>query len=169
VIEFLDYIISADSITMTERNVQEVQNWSRPHKVKDIQEFLGFVNFYRQFIKRFSKTAYSLTELTKKDHQWNWMPKCQQVFNKCKKNFITTLIVVHFHFKQEMILETDASDYALEAILFSRQLKKKIYSCAFLSWKFSPPEMNYDIHDKEMSAIIQSFKEWEPSLKLSQH
>jgi len=71
VIEFLGYIISADGIKMTERKVQEVQNWPLPRKVKDIHEFLGFANFYRRFIKGFSKTAYALTELTKKYHQWN--------------------------------------------------------------------------------------------------
>ena len=76
VIEFLAYIILADSIKMTKRKVQEVQFWPLPRKVKDIQEFLDFANFYRWFIKGFSKTAYPLTELTKKDHQWNWTPKC---------------------------------------------------------------------------------------------
>jgi len=69
VIEFLAYIISADGIKMTERKVQEVQNWPLPRKVKDMQEFLVFTNFYGWFIKGFSKTAYPLTELMKKDHQ----------------------------------------------------------------------------------------------------
>jgi len=82
---------------MTERKVQEVQNWLLPQKVKDIQEFLGFANFYRQFIKGFSKTAYPLTELTKKDHQWNWMTQCQQAFDELKKNFITAPTLVHFY------------------------------------------------------------------------
>jgi len=67
------------------------------------------------------------------------------------------------------LLETDASDYALGAILSQRQLNKKIHPYVFLSRKFSLAEMNYDIHDKEMSVIIQSFKEWEPLLKSCQH
>jgi len=117
VIEFLGYIISADGIKMTKRKVQEVQNWPLPRKVKDIQEFLGFANFYRRFIKGFSKTAYSLTEFTKKDYQWKWTPQCQQAFDELKKNFITTPILVHFHSERETMLETDASDYALGAIL----------------------------------------------------
>jgi len=66
--EFLSYIISADGIKITERKVPEVQNWPLPRKIKDIQEFLGFTNFYRWFIKGFSKTAYPLMELTKKYH-----------------------------------------------------------------------------------------------------
>jgi len=82
---------------MTERNVQEVQNWPLPRKVMNIQEFLGFAKFYRRCIKGFSKTAYSLTELTKQDHQYNWMPKYQQAFDKLKKYFITTPILVHFY------------------------------------------------------------------------
>lgn len=53
------------------------------------------------------------------------------------------------------MVETDASDYALGAVLSQRQLSEKIHSCAFLSQKFSPTEMNYDIYDKKISAIIQ--------------
>jgi len=97
------------------------------------------------------------------------MPKCQQAFDELKKNFITAPILVHFHSEQETMLEIDASDYALGAIPSQCQLNKKIHPCAFLSQKFSSPEMNYDIHDKEMSVIIQSFKEWEPLLKSCQH
>jgi len=72
------------------------------------------------------------------------------------------------HSEQETIIETDASNYVLGAILSQCQLNNKIHACAFLSWNFSATEMNYDIHDKEMSAIIQSFKEWEPLLKSCQ-
>jgi len=66
------------------------------------------------------------------------------------------------------MVETDASDYAIGAVLSQRTEDNKIHPCAFLSRKFSPAEMNYDIHDKEMTAIVQAFKEWEPLLKSCQ-
>jgi len=61
---------------MTDRKIREVQEWPVPGKVKDVQEFLRFANFYRRFIKGFSKVAYPLTELTRKNQAWNWITQC---------------------------------------------------------------------------------------------
>jgi len=57
---------------MTDRKIKEVKEWPVPRKVKDVQEFLGFANFYRRFIKGFSKVTYPLTELTRKNQAWGW-------------------------------------------------------------------------------------------------
>ena len=64
-VEFLGYIISEDGITMSTEKVQAVKDWPTPKTVKNIQEFLGFANFYRRFIENFAKVAQPLTELTK--------------------------------------------------------------------------------------------------------
>src|SRR5947199_8159998 len=59
------------------------------------------------------------------------------------------------------MLETDASDLAKGAVLSQLEPDKKWHPLAFYSKKFTPAEINYDIHDKEMSAIVDSFKQWE--------
>ena len=66
-VEFLGYIISEQGIEMSEKKLKEVKNWAVPRKVKDVQEFLGFANFYRQFIQEFAQIAVPLTALTRKD------------------------------------------------------------------------------------------------------
>ena len=69
-VEFLGYIISEQGMEMSAPKVEEVQNWATLRKVKDVQEFLGFANFYRRLIKDFAKLAVPLTVLTKKDEPW---------------------------------------------------------------------------------------------------
>ena len=71
-VEFLGYIISKDGITMSTEKVQAVKDWPTPKTVKNIQEFLGFANFYRRFIENFAKVAQPLTELTKDKTPWVW-------------------------------------------------------------------------------------------------
>jgi len=62
-------------------------------------------------------------------------------------------------------METNASDYALAAILFIMTKDNEIHPVAFHSWTFSAPELNYDVHDKELLAIFEAFKMWQHYLE----
>ena len=153
---------------MSAAKVEEVQNWATRRKVQDVQEFLGFANFYRRFIKDLAKLAVPLTALTKKDEPWLWTPCCQKAFTLLKNAFTSAPILAHFDSSLQSVIETDASDYAVDAVHSQAQRNGRVHPCAFLSRKFSPAELNYDIHDKEMVAIVLAFKEWEYLLKSCQ-
>ena len=129
-------------------------------RVKDIQSFLGFVNFYRHFIDNYAEITSPLTRLTQKNELWSWTTDCQVAFNNIKEAFTTALILGHWDPESPMILETDASDCALVAIL-STQSNGEICPIAFYSRAFSTAEINYDVHDKELLAIVESFKKWQ--------
>ena len=86
-VEFLGYIISKQGIEMSKRKIEEVKNWAVPRKVKDVQEVLGFANFYRRFIQGFAQIAVTLTALTRKDEPWSWTPQCQKAFDMLKQRF----------------------------------------------------------------------------------
>jgi hypothetical protein len=74
-------------------------------------------------------------------------------------------ILVHFHPEKPTVVETDASDFAHGAVLSQIQETKRLHPVAYHSRKFKPAEINYDVHDKEMLAIVTAFKEWEHMLK----
>ena len=76
-----------------------------------------------------------------------------------KHRFTSAPILAHFDASLPSIIETDASDHAVGAIHSQTQNNGRVYPVAFLSRKFSPPEINYDIHDKEMVAIGLAFQE----------
>ena len=150
---------------MTTKKVEEITVWLPPQKVVDVQSFMGFANFYRRFIKGFSKIAKPLTDLTKKGIKWDWTAACQQAFEELKTAFTTGPILTHFDETRQTKLETDASDFALEAVLSQFCEDEKWYPVAFHSRKFAPAEVNYDVHDKEMTAIVAAFKEWKYMLR----
>jgi len=77
---FLGYVISPDGIFMDKSKVETIQCWATPSLVKDVQRFLGFANFYRRFIKGYSKIATSLITLTCKDKPFSWNPTAQAAF-----------------------------------------------------------------------------------------
>jgi hypothetical protein len=81
-------------------------------------------------------------------------------FEKLKHCFMTAPILTHFDPHHECIVETDASDFTLGGTLSQTTEDKKLHPNAFHSRKFSPAEINYEIHDKELLAIVDCFKTW---------
>ena len=128
--------------------------------MKDIQSFLGFANFYRRFIFNYSDIVIPLTRLTRKDAPWNFSEDCRRSFNALKLAFTTTPILTHFIPDTPIIVETDASDYAVTGILSTTCADREIRLVTYYSWTLTAPELNYDTHDKELLAIFKAFQNW---------
>jgi len=158
-VEFLGFILGSDGLRIDKSKIQTIQDWLTPRRVKDVQSFLGFTNFYRRFINNYAGVSAPLTRLTQKNEPWSWMTDCQAAFDGLKKAFTTVPILGHWDPESLIILETDTSDRALAAILSTRT-DSEIYPIAFMSRAFSAAELNYDVHDKKLLAIIKSFKKW---------
>ena len=94
-VEYLEYILSPSGLTMSDDKVKIIQDWPEPKKVKDIQSFLSFANFYRQFIFNYSDIVIPLTHLTQKDIPWKFNFSCWNTFNSLKKAFTSALILTH--------------------------------------------------------------------------
>jgi len=159
-VEYLGYVLSSSGLTMSDAKVKTIQEWPEPKKVKDIQSFLGFANFYRRFIFNYSDTVIPLTRLTRKDTPWNFDNKCRKAFNILKQAFISAPILTHWVPDTQLVVETNASDYALAAILFIMTKDNEIHPIAFHSKMFFAPELNYNVHNKELLAIFKAFKIW---------
>jgi len=120
-VKYLDFIIGTNGIRMDPEKISCILDWQTPKYVTDVQCFLGFANFYRRFIKDYSKVVTSLTSLTKKESgkyiQFIWSSEKQVAFDQLKNVFTTAQIPQHFDYEYEIIVETDASDYFSAGIL----------------------------------------------------
>jgi len=159
-IDYLGYILSPTGLSMDSVKIQAIQDWPEPRKVKDIQSFLGFANFYRRFIHNYSDIVVPLTRLTRKDKKWDFSDVCHKAFNDLKSAFLSAPVLTHWIPDSPIIVETDASDYAIAAILSIILPNGEIHPVAFLSRTLSASELNYDTHDKELLAIFDAFKKW---------
>jgi RNase H-like domain found in reverse transcriptase len=153
-------ILTPEGLVMADDKVKTIQDWPEPRKVKDIQSFLGFANFYRRFIFGYSDITVPLTRLTRKGTPWDFTQECRDAFNLLKKAFITAPILTHWIPGAPLIIETDASDYALATILSTCTSDDELHPIAFHSQTFTAPELNYDVHDKELLAIFEVFQHW---------
>ncbi|PRP82731.1 hypothetical protein PROFUN_09816, partial [Planoprotostelium fungivorum] len=158
-VKFLGYEVTPDGIHMCADRVESIRNWAHPVNLKALQSFLGFCNFYRGFIRNYSSIVTPMTNMTRKDVEWKWTPHLQKSFEDLKEAFVTADVCRHFDPSLPIVLETDASDFAISGVLSQRH-KDGVHPVGFMSRKMQPAELNYDTHDKELLAIIESLKGW---------
>ncbi|KAM3547144.1 hypothetical protein MY1884_009710, partial [Beauveria asiatica] len=159
-VEFLGYEITPGHIRMSPSKIEDVRDWPAPTNVREVRGFLGFANFYRRFIRKFGEITIPLTDLTKKDKTFEWTKKEEEAFQALKERILEEPVLITADPNKPFEVETDASDFAVGGQLGQRDEEGRLHPVAFLSKKLHGPELNYGIHDKELMAIIQAFKEW---------
>ena len=160
-IEYLGVIISEGCVEMDPVKVAGVAEWPVPKNKKEVQSFLGFVNFYRRFIRDFSHHARPLFDLTGKSLAFTWGTEQQGAFEKLKSAIVSTPILVFADDSKPFRVEADSSDFATGAVLSQEStIDGKWHPVAFMSKSLNAVERNYEIHDKEMLAIIRALEEW---------
>ena len=153
-------IIGEDGVRMEKEKVQGVVEWLVPKSVKDVQKFLGLANYYRRFVKDFAKIAKPLHEMTRKETKWSWGERQQKAFKELKERFITEPVLVTSDLDREMRVEADASDFATGGVLSMKCEDERWRPVAYISKSLNEAERNYEIHDKEMLAIIRCLEAW---------
>ncbi|GLB43852.1 putative retrotransposable element tf2 155 kda protein type 1-like [Lyophyllum shimeji] len=155
-IEYLGLIISHGTASMDPVKVAGVAEWPVPKNKKEVQSFLGFTNFYRRFIRDFSHHARPLFDLTAKDVAWTWGSGQQDAFDSLKRAITS---------KPVLIFPDDDRPFRVEAA----PEDEKWHPVAFYSKSLNAVERNYEIHDKEMLAIIRALEEWRHFLEGARH
>ena len=97
--------------------------------------------------------------MTKKEQPFHWECEQREAFEKLKKKLISTPILASFHPEKKIILKTDASDQVLRTCLSQQDAEGRLHPVAYRSRKFSGPELNYDLYNKELLAIVDAFEE----------
>ncbi|KAK3519785.1 hypothetical protein QTP70_004948 [Hemibagrus guttatus] len=146
-VQFFGYVIDRSGVHMDEKKVTAVRDCPTPTSVKELQQFLGFANFYRRFIKGYSSVTSPLTNLLRnKPKALAWTPATMRAFQTLKQAFTTTPLLVHPDPELPFIVEVDTSTTRVGAVLSQQQGNpRKLHPYAFFSWKLNPAEMNYDI------------------------
>ena len=146
-VEYLGMIVKPGQLAMDPVKLNGIAQWPTPSKVKDVRSFLGFANFYCQFIPNYSTIAHPLIDLTKKNLPWNWTPSQQQAFDQLKHLFLSQSVLRIPDLSSPFAIATDVSKYASGTILLQTDMNGEWHPCSYLSQSFSPAERNYDIYD----------------------
>ena len=158
---FLGFVITPDGVGMEGDRVASIEDWPTPTSVKDVQVFLGFTNCYRRFIRKYAKVTTPISNLLRKtEGKWEWTRDADRGFQKLKRLFSDAPLMQHFDPQKPIIFHRDASGYAIAGILNQYDGFGTLHPVSFYSRKCTPAEQNYDTYDRELLAIVESFRNW---------
>ena len=169
-VEFLGHILEEGRVRADPKKIRAVEEWPRPTDRTQLRRFLGFANFYRRFIKGFSRVAAPLSALTSTNTLFAWSPAAEEAFLSLKGLFTTAPVLIFPDPERQFIVEVDASDTGIGAVLSQRSAEDQlVHPVAFLSRRFTPAERNYDVGNRELLAVHAALEEWRHWLEGAKH
>jgi len=140
---FLKLLIFINDLRMNSRKVDVIRSWKVLQSLTYVQIFIDFCNFYRRFIKNFSKIIWLMIKLTWKDHLFEWTEICQMIFEELKQQMTTVFVLKHFDLIRETILKTNFLNYVNDEVLSQYDDEDILHSVIFYSKNMIFAECNY--------------------------
>ncbi len=158
-VKFLGHIVSKKGIKPDPENVEVVSKMKHPTNVKETRRFLGIAGFYRKHIEKLSTLAASLTDLTRRNQPFKWDETCQRAFEEIKRRLVSSPVLIKANLSQQFVLETDASQHHVAAVLLQYD-EKGPRAIGYFSKKLKPAEVRYSTTDREASAIVLACRQF---------
>ena len=158
-VEFLGHVVTPDGIKPNSKKIDAIQKFPVPKTQREIKSFLGLLGYYRRFIKNFAKITKPLTQCLKKNEKVMHTKEFLESFNLCKNILTTEPVLTYPDFEKPFEVTTDASNYAIGAIL-----SQDNHPLCYASRTLNPAEINYSTIEKELLAIVWSCKYFRPYL-----
>src|SRR3954451_15510950 len=159
-VEFLGHIVSSEGVETEAKKVQMIADWPEPKNIKEVMSFLGLCNYYRRFIKGYLAISAPITNLLRKDREFEWSTEINDAFRQLKEQMSVVPVLAIPDSKKEFIVTTDVSDFTIGVVLSQGNDRGQLQPIAFESRKLSPVEQNYATHEKELLAIMHAIKTW---------
>jgi predicted aspartyl protease len=162
-IEYLGHIVSAKGILPSPKNVDPILKIPDPHDVNSVQTLLGLLGYYRSFIKDFSTVAEPILRLTKADKKFEWGPEQREAKGKLLMALTTAPILAYPDFYKEFIVQVDASEVGLGAILAQIQEGKERV-IAYTSHILDDTQRKACATEREALAVMFAIQQFRPYL-----
>ena len=152
-IKFLGHIIEYNKISLDLEKEESIRNMKSPRNKDEVQQFMGIINYYRKFINKCADKSEELLKFLRKDVKFEWNKKEEDAFQSLKAELLSEKVLRQPDFKREFILDTDASNNGIGAVL-SQEFHDGEHPVIYLSRRLRDAELNYSITEKEMLAAM---------------
>uniref|UniRef100_A0A8C6M7M4 Gypsy retrotransposon integrase-like protein 1 n=1 Tax=Nothobranchius furzeri TaxID=105023 RepID=A0A8C6M7M4_NOTFU len=152
-VHYLGHVISAEGVKPDPAKIEAVREWPIPANQTEVQSFLGLASYYRRFVKGFADIARPLHRLQERGKRFQWSEECQEVFEKLKTCLITAPVLTYPDPKKSFILDTDASEVGIGAVL-SQVEGETEQVIAYASRALTRQERKYATTKKELLSLV---------------
>lgn len=152
-VTFLGHVVKQDGVAADPEKTERVASWPVPTNPADLRSFLGLASYYRRFIKDFAKIASPLHRLTEKKTEYRWSEEADDAFRELKRRLVSAPILAYPRYSDPFILDTDASDRGIGAVLSQIQDGKERV-IGYGSRTLTKAERNYCVTRREMLAVV---------------
>ena len=162
-VSFLGHVVSGRGIECDPSKTVAISAWPRPVSISEVRTFCGLASYYRNFVPHFAHIAKPLHDLTKKNATFEWSSDCEISFRELQKRLTSQPILVAPRDDGQYVLDTDASDFALAAVLHQRQdcVLKVI---GYVSRSLTAPERRYCITRRELLGVVFGLRKFRQHL-----
>ena len=147
-VKFLGHVFTTEGIGADETKIEAIQQIIEPKNPKQVQRFLGMVNYLGKFIPNLSQVTEPLRMLTHKDEKWSWGTEQREAFEEIKRIMTTTPVLKYYDVTEPVTLSVDASSKGLGAGMLQNG-----QPVAYATRALSPAQQNYPQIEKEAIAI----------------
>ena len=154
---FLGHRITREGIATNPAKTAVVQKWAVPQTTQELQGFLGLVGYYRKYVSGFAGIAKPLYRLIEKGREFKWTSECGAAFDELKARLMTAPFLAFPNFSRTFILDTDASDVELGAVL-SQEHEGNKCMVAYASHVLTKAEKRHGATRKELLAVVTFVK-----------
>ena len=151
---FLGHVVSADGVQTDPQKTERVASWPTPSSKREVQQFLGLANYYRRFVKDFAVVAKPLHRLTEKTARFEWTEDAQAAFEELRRRLVTAPVLAFPDYSRPFVLDTDASETGVGAVLSQVQDDGSERVIAYGSRVLTRPERRYCVTRKELLAVV---------------
>ena len=156
-ISYLGYIIDANGIHPSSEKIAAISGAPAPKNVKELQSYLGLLNFYRKFLPNASTLLEPLNSLLRNDKEWVWGSEQASAFKKSKEILTSDSVLVHFDPKYPIVVTADSSSYGVGAVL-SLKIGSDERPVCYVSRTLNSAEKNYCQTEREALALVFAVK-----------
>lgn len=160
-IEYLGFVVSKDTRRPKMDPANPIEQYPRPTSPRELQRFLGLVNYYRTFINNCARVQEPLTRLCRKGVKFVWEEEQERAFAACKEALLGEKVLRLPDFRRRFVIYTDASDEALGAILSQEDDSGKEYVVQYASRTLTSAERKYSISEKECLGIVYAVEHFQ--------
>jgi hypothetical protein len=159
-VHYLGRVISATGVATDPAKIQSVESWPVPQNLKELRGFLGLTGYYRKFIKHYAIISQPLTQLLRKGVHFLWTSDTEVAFQTLKRALITAPVLALPSFTEQFVIETDACDVGIGAVL-----SQSGHPLAYVSRALGPRNKGLSVYEKEYLAILLAVQQWRPYLQ----